>query len=266
MRLDVYLTEKGIAPSRQRAQNMIKNGEVFVNGKCIEKASYEVAAADVLSVDNAGESNRYVSRGGLKLEAALRRFAVDVQGKTVVDIGASTGGFSDCLLQYGAETVFAVDVGDSQLHPTIHDHPHVVVMDHCNARYLKKTMFPALPDMAVMDVSFISQTMILPVIRDILSENGCLISLIKPQFEVGPAKLSKRGIVTDERSRIEAIRQVVSSACQAGLFPSKIMTSPIHGGDGNVEYLLCSYCAPHAVLKTDEQSIRRYLFQSEEIP
>ncbi len=258
MRLDVYLTAKGFSSSRQRAQSMIKNNEVTVDGTKQNKPSCEIDETISHTIVIEGDSNRYVSRGGLKLEAALRFFNIDVCGKKALDVGASTGGFTDCLLQHGAAAVYAVDVGETQLHDSLKQNDKVVVADHCNARFLSADSFPVIFDVATMDVSFISQTLIYPALHDVLPNDAILISLIKPQFEVGPKLLNKHGIVTDSNARRQAVTNVLYAACKNGLCPFGLMKSPITGGDGNVEYL---FAAKRSVVNSDAgtESISRLI-------
>ena len=183
------------------------------------------------------ENTKYVGRGGLKLEKALDVFSVDVTGVCAIDVGASTGGFTDCLLQNGAAKVYAVDSGEGQLAPKLLNDARVVNMEKYNARNLVSTDFPTAPDLAVMDVSFISQTLILPALSGILKENGVLISLIKPQFEAGRQAIGKNGIVKSEEDRRAAMERVIDAAAACGLACFGLDVSPILGGDGNTEYI-----------------------------
>jgi 23S rRNA (cytidine1920-2'-O)/16S rRNA (cytidine1409-2'-O)-methyltransferase len=180
---------------------------------------------------------KYVGRGGLKMEGAMNAFSLDVRGKTCVDIGASTGGFTDCLLQNGARKVYAVDCGSGQLHPTLLKDERVVNIENFNARNLDEAALGERCDLAVMDVSFISQTLLHKATSDVLNENGIFISLIKPQFEVGRENIGKGGIVKDKKAHKTAIENVIKSARTHGLALVKIAVSPIKGGDGNKEYL-----------------------------
>lgn len=238
VRLDVFLTERGDTESRSRAQELIKNGSVTVNGKVVVKASYPVEEGDeiLLLQDRVCP---YVSRGGYKLEAALKEFLVDVRGMTCADIGASSGGFTDCLLQHGAKRVYAIDSGSGQLHASLLEDERVVSVENCNARYLTDRVIPEPVDLVVMDVSFISQTKLYGALVPLMKEDALLISLIKPQFEVGRSGVGKGGIVRDEKKRKEAIEAVVVSAEAFGLRCEAVMPSPIRGGDGNVEFLAC---------------------------
>lgn len=235
MRLDVYLFQKGYAPSRSKARELIENGAVSVNGACVKKCACEVE--DTAQITLTGEVLPYVSRGGLKLQAALDAFQIDVAGVTAVDLGASTGGFTDCLLKRGAKKVYAVDCGTDQLHPSLRCDGRVVVKEKCNARYLTEADLGERCDLAVMDVSFISQALLYDTVCHLLKENGCLISLIKPQFEAGKKALSKKGIVTEEKTRLRVIEDLRTQAALYQLKMENVIVSPIQGGDGNVEYL-----------------------------
>lgn len=235
MRLDVLLSESGRCRSRSEAQSRIRSGDVRVNGNIVTKCAYEVSEDAHISLD--GEVNPYVSRGGLKLEAAIRQFRISPAGLVAVDIGASSGGFTDCLLQNGAKRVYAVENGCGQLVSSIAGDPRVISMEHCNARYLTAQSFPEPIDIVTMDVSFISQTLIHPAICTFLKPGGVLISLIKPQFEVGKSGVGKGGIVKDSKRRDAAIERVCRSADANGFVAVGTAESPITGGDGNREYL-----------------------------
>ena len=235
MRLDKYLTEAGFAESRTRAARLIESGKVAVDGKAITKSAFEVP--DGAKVTVAQDDCPYVSRGGLKLQGALDAFGIDPCGMVCADIGASTGGFTHCLLTKGAIRIYAVDSGRDQLHSSLRQDGRVVSMEGCNARYLTAADLGELVDLAVTDVSFISQTLLHNVIASLLKEGGGFVSLIKPQFEVGRENLGKGGIVKNPNVRREAARRVMASAMAAGLAPIAIVPSPITGGDGNIEYL-----------------------------
>ncbi len=235
MRLDVYLTENGYAESRTEAKGFITCGGVTVNGKVVSKPAFFVLDTDTVTVDRS--SKKYASRGGLKLEAALDIFGISPMGKRAIDIGASSGGFTDCLLIRGAEHVIAVDSGSGQLVERLRASEQVTVIENYNARYMSASDFEYTPELAVMDVSFISATYILRGIYECLAEDSDLICLIKPQFEVGRALLGKGGIVKDEPSRRLAVDKVTSYAEGLGFRAVGVITSPIVGGDGNIEYL-----------------------------
>ncbi len=235
MRLDKFLTEQGFAESRTRASRLIETGKVTVDGKAITKPAFDVP--DGANVTVAEDDCPYVSRGGLKLDGALKAFSIDPDGMVCADVGASTGGFTDCLLQRGAVKVYAIDSGRDQLHPSLRNDHRVVSMEGCNARYLTPADLGEQVDLTVTDVSFISQTLLHGVIASLLKEGGGFVSLIKPQFEVGRENLGKGGIVKNPKVRREAARRVMASAMAAGLAPISIVPSPITGGDGNIEYL-----------------------------
>lgn len=234
MRADVYLFNNGYTKSREEAQRLIKSGCVCVNGKIISKPSFTIEGEAVISVDN---PFAYVSRGGDKLCAALDAFQISVKGRRCVDIGASTGGFTDCLLQHGAVKVYAIDSGTDQLVASLKSSPLVVSMENVNARYLRADDIPERCDLCVMDVSFISQTLIYPAVADILPQGGELVSLVKPQFEAGKSNVGKHGIVKDEKVRQSVLTNIIQQAHLHGLEYVSHITSPIKGGDGNTEYL-----------------------------
>ncbi len=235
MRIDKLLHSSGLAKSREAAQRLIRDGVVFVDGKAVTKPSLDVSEdADIKVV---GDVLPYVSRGGLKLERALDAFSVDVSGLDCVDIGASTGGFTDCLLKRGACRVRAIDVGRAQLDKSLETDPRVISFEGINARYVKPEDIGGRCQLAVCDVSFISLTLILSAVKDLLLENGRFVALIKPQFEAGREKVGKGGIVKDRQIHADVIKKVFDFAKSIGLFPKALCTSPILGGDGNREYL-----------------------------
>lgn len=235
MRADVYLAKNGYCESRSRAAASIAAGAVFVNGKAVTKPASEINDGDTVEVRS--EVLPYVSRGGFKLAGAIEAFSLDVTGAVCADIGASTGGFTDCLLQNGAKKVYAIENGSGQLHPSLLSDERVVSIENFNARSLSETSLGELCDIAVMDVSFISQTLLHGGVSKILSDGGLFVSLIKPQFEVGRARLGKGGVVKEPSARADAIVTAVSSAQANGLTLKNIALSPITGGDGNREYL-----------------------------
>lgn len=235
MRLDIYITAAGAAKSRNRAQIIISEGKIFVNGKKITKSSYEVVEGD--KVELRGEDIRYVSRGGLKLEHAIDSFNIDCTDRICIDIGASTGGFTDCLLQHGAKKVFAVDSGRDQLDSSLLNDERVVSIESFNARELDFDTIGQLCSLAVMDVSFISQTLLYDSVCRVLSDEGIFVSLIKPQFEAGRDKIGKNGIVRDLDAHVSVMIRIASESQRAGLRLVRLIRSPITGGDGNVEYL-----------------------------
>ena len=235
MRADAALVARGLAGSREKAQRLIAAGLASVNGAVISKPAAKVRAGDALAV--LGEVCPYVSRGGLKLEKALRAFGADVDGAVCLDIGASTGGFTDVLLRAGARRVYAVDVGEGQLAAALRADPRVVSMEHVNARALRADMFPEPPTVAVMDVSFISVRLILPAALALLGESGRMITLVKPQFEAGRQAVGKRGVVSSAEAHRRVLRQIVDFAPTLGWRVRALDFSPITGGDGNIEFL-----------------------------
>ena len=236
MRADVYLCERGYAESRTRAARLIDEGKVIIDGCAIAKASEQISDGEHTVVIT--ERDRFVSRGGLKLLKALTAFDVSVKGKRCIDVGASTGGFTDCLLQHGATCVYAVDSGSNQLHESLLRDERVVSVEGFNARNLSLQDFGVF-SLAVMDVSFISQTVLHPNVAQVLDDGGVFISLIKPQFEAGRAALGKKGIVKDAKDRERAVTRVLESAQACGFEVVGVIASPIEGGDGNREYLAC---------------------------
>ena len=237
MRADVYLTEHGYAPSRQRARALIEGGRVTIDGVTVSKPAQSVpdGACEVVVVDDLP----YVGRGGLKLAAALNAFEIDPAGMNAVDIGASTGGFTDCLLQRGAAHVWAVDSGVGQLAQKLIADSRVTSLEHTNARELTPTQLGGVrAQLIVMDVSFISATYILPRFPAILCKDGVAVVLIKPQFEVGRSMLGKGGIVKEPRAHRYAIERVLQGAKEAGMTPVGLIASPVTGGDGNREFLV----------------------------
>ncbi len=239
MRLDAYLAQSGLARSRTHARKLIGSGFVSVNGKTADKPSIPVEDG-VDDVVVTGEPYPFVGRGGMKLDAALTAFQIDVTGMTAVDIGASTGGFTDCLLRRGASRVFAVDSGSDQLAKSLREDSRVVNIEHFNARNLAPLTLGALCDIAVLDLSFISSTYVLPNVSSVLVPGGVYVGLVKPQFECGIGATDQRGIVRDPRKHREALRRVVGCACASGLQFLSMTDSPILGGDGNREFLI--YC------------------------
>ena len=233
MRLDVFLVEKNHFSSRQKAQNAIKEGAVCVNGKIVLKPNFECAEFD--SIEILKETNPYVSRGGYKLEAAIKHFYLDFKDKVVLDIGSSTGGFTDCALKHGAKLVYALDVGTNQLDESLRNRSDVISMEQTNI--LDVESFPTKIDFIVMDVSFVSITKILPAIDKFLDENNAFVCLVKPQFEVGKIYL-KNGIVKDRTMHIKVLEDVKSVIESYGMGIEKMIASPILGGSGNKEFLI----------------------------
>lgn len=236
MRLDVYLTEKGICRSRSAAQQLISLGGVAVNGRIAAKNSLEISDLDVVEIEEL-KLPKYVGRGGQKLEKALEHWAISVEGKTCLDIGASTGGFTDCMLQNGAARVFAVDVGSGQLHEKLRADERVVSLEQTDIRDFELPSGTAA-DFVGTDVSFISLKLILPHIFRFLKDGGTAVALIKPQFEVGKQALNKKGVVKSEAARLKCVSEIKEFSAQCGFKVIGTIESPITGGDGNVEYLL----------------------------
>lgn len=236
MRLDMALLERGLFPSREQARTAIMSRRVSVNGQVVDKAGTSVNSEADITVS--GHDLPYVSRGGLKLAKALKSFALDLTGCVMADIGASTGGFTDCALQNGASKVYAVDVGYGQLAWRLRQDERVVVLEKTNARYLSAAEIPEPLDIITIDASFISLSKLLPALFPLLKENGSLVALIKPQFEAGRDKVGKKGVVRDSAVRLEVIERVLSAAKELGFVPRGLDYSPIKGPEGNVEYLL----------------------------
>lgn len=236
MRIDIYLCENGFCRSRTEAKEHILAGLVKVNGKTVTKPSFDVGPDGAVSLE--GEARKYVSRGGLKLEGAISEFGLDVSGAMALDVGASSGGFTDCLLKHGAKRVIAVDSGSGQLAEELRRDERVISIENYNARFMKSEDLEFSPDLAVMDVSFISATLIIPAVYSVLTWGGEFVLLVKPQFEVGRAGIGKGGIVKDARLREKALSDVVAFAENCGFALLNTAVSPIEGGDGNVEYLV----------------------------
>jgi 23S rRNA (cytidine1920-2'-O)/16S rRNA (cytidine1409-2'-O)-methyltransferase len=237
-RLDILLTERGLAPSRERARALIMAGQVLVNGQLVEKCGTLVSRDAVFELSAKPEELRYVSRGGLKLERALDAFSLDPTGHVCLDVGASTGGFTDVLLKRGARRVYAIDVGYGQLAWELRTDARVVVMDRTNIRYL--TMLPEFPDSAVIDVSFISLRLVLPPVAALLAPGGWIVCLVKPQFEAGRQEVSRgSGVISDPAVHRRVLSDILAMVTEQGLLTARGLTvSPITGRDGNHEYLL----------------------------
>ena len=233
-RLDQLLVDRQLAASREKARALILAGSVLVNGQRVDKAGQ---AIDPESLIELLEQPKYVSRGGLKLEAALEHFRIGVSGRVCLDVGSSTGGFTDCLLQHGAARVYAIDVGTGQLDWKLRNDPRVIVRERVNARFLGAGEVPERVSLAVCDVSFISVTMILPVLPPLLDNNGEMVILVKPQFELEKGQVGKGGIVRDPELHDVACRKVTAAAEALG-FRCALIASPILGAEGNREFLL----------------------------
>jgi 23S rRNA (cytidine1920-2'-O)/16S rRNA (cytidine1409-2'-O)-methyltransferase len=237
-RIDKLLVERGLAESRTRAQAMIMAGVVLVNEQRVDKPSLQFDTNSSIRVKGSDDpTSRYVGRGGLKLEAALREFQLDVTGFTCLDVGASTGGFTDCLLQHGAKRVVAIDVGHNQIDWRLRNDARVELREGVNARYLQPQDFADKFELAVIDVSFISVTKVLPAIVPLLGDGGAIITLIKPQFEVGRGEVGSGGIVRDPEKRSRVVEEVNHAATALGLEVVNVIESPIQGAEGNIEFL-----------------------------
>ena len=234
-RLDVLMTELGLCDSRSRAQALIMSGEVYVDGQKCDKAGTQIS--EDARIEVRGNACPYVSRGGLKLEKALRDFGVDPTGCVCSDSGASTGGFTDCLLQKGAKKVFAIDVGYGQLAWAIRNDPRVVCMERTNIRYVTPEQLGEPLDLSVVDVSFISLRIVLPAIRALLKPTGQIVCLIKPQFEAGKDKVGKKGGVRDPKVHEEVLNGFLALAAELGMTVRNLTFSPVKGPEGNIEFL-----------------------------
>ena len=235
IRLDQYLVQNGLVQSRERAKALIMAGVVFVNQQKVDKAGEMIKEDAVVEVR--GHDIGYVSRGGLKLEKAMKCFPLTPNGKVCMDIGASTGGFTDCMLQNGASKVYSVDVGYGQLAWKLREDPRVVCMERTNARYLTHEQIPDELDFASIDVSFISLKLILPAVANVLKDGGYVASLVKPQFEAGREKVGKKGVVRDPVVHKEVLEHYLEHAREAGFGVLGLTYSPIRGPEGNIEYL-----------------------------
>ncbi len=243
-RLDLLLEEQGFCPSRQVARTAIMNGAVLVNGQKITKAGTLIKEGAKIELTSSFQNPKYVSRGGLKLEKALKEFKIDCNNRICMDIGASTGGFCDCLLKAGAAFVFAIDVGYGQLAWSLRTDSRVKVMERTNARNLSPEILLSdqnseLPSLAVIDVSFISLAKILPAVKRCLAAKASeIVALVKPQFEAGPEQVGKKGVVRSKEVHKQVISQVIADAEKLGLFASRLSFSPLKGPEGNIEFLL----------------------------
>ncbi len=235
-RLDVLLVARGLAPSREKAKAVIMSGIVYVDGNKEDKAGDTFP--ETCSIEVRGNTLRYVSRGGLKLEKAMEVFPITPQDCICMDVGASTGGFTDCMLQNGAKKVYAVDVGKGQLAWSLRNDPRVVVMEKTNIRYVTKEHVEDELDFVSVDVSFISLSKVLPPVRELMRPGATAVCLIKPQFEAGPEKVGKKGVVRDKSVHEEVIIAVVDFVKANGFFPRGLTFSPVKGPEGNIEYLL----------------------------
>ena len=235
-RLDVAVFEQGYAPSREKAKALIMAGIVYVNNQKVDKAGFELKEGDVLEVR--GKTLQYVSRGGLKLEKAMQEFPITLEGKICMDVGASTGGFTDCMLQNGAVKVYSVDVGYGQLAWKLRIDERVVNLERTNFRYATREQIPDEIDFASVDVSFISLKHILPNLNTLLAPDGQAVCLIQPQFEAGKEKVGKKGVVRDLNVHLEVVENVINLAVENGFSVMGLQFSPIKGPEGNIEYLI----------------------------
>ncbi|PYZ94361.1 TlyA family rRNA (cytidine-2'-O)-methyltransferase [Salipaludibacillus keqinensis] len=246
-RVDILLVEQGLIETREKAKRTIMAGLVLANGERVDKPGQKIAVDSDLSLK--GHISPYVSRGGLKLKRAIDVFQFDLQNKIVLDIGSSTGGFTDCALQEGAKLVYALDVGYNQLAWKLRQDDRVVVMERVNFRYCSKEDFTqGQPDFATIDVSFISLKLILPVLKTILTEGGNVSALIKPQFEAGREEVGKKGIIRDKKIHLKVVKTIIQFSEQLGYTVHGLAPSPIRGGEGNIEFLL------HLQIKPEESA------------
>lgn len=256
MRLDVLMVQRGLSDSRQKAQAVIMSGQVYVDGQKQTKAGAPVTEAAQIEVR--GKTLAYVSRGGLKLEKAMKCWPICLSGAVCADIGASTGGFTDCMLQNGAEKVYAVDVGYNQLDWKLRNDPRVVCMERTNARYLSPEVIAQALDFASVDVSFISLNLILPALRTLMKPDAHVVCLVKPQFEAGREKVGKKGVVRDAGVHLEVLEHFLQHAANAGFHVLDVDFSPIKGPEGNIEYLGYLGVEPAAPYQGDlEELVRR---------
>ena len=260
-RADLLLLEQGLCPSREKARALIMAGQVFADTRRIEKAGELVSREKRLEVK--GQQLPYVSRGGLKLEKALKSFPIDLRERRVIDIGASTGGFTDCALQNGAREVVAVDVGYGQLDWKLRSDPRVIALEKTNARYLTPEAIGGPVDFVTIDVSFISLDKILPVLPGLFNPPGQGTALIKPQFEAGREKVGKKGVVKDPAVHREVIRKVLAELEKSGLHPYGLTFSPVKGPEGNIEYLL--YLKKRWSGKTEEFAVSELVAEANRV-
>ncbi len=235
-RLDTVLVKKGLYESREKAKRAVMSGNIFIDNCREDKPGKRIAEESRIEIKE--DCNPYVSRGGLKLEKGLKDFDIDLKGKKAIDIGASTGGFTDCMLKYGAEKVIAVDVGYGQFDWKLRNNQRVVCMERTNARYLKLVDVPYISDFCTIDVSFISLKKILPAVINLLKPDGEIVCLIKPQFEAGRDKVGKHGVVRTEETHKEVVVGICNFAVDSGLMIKGMTFSPIKGPKGNIEYIL----------------------------
>ena len=251
-RLDVLMVNRNLAPSREKAKALIMSGNVFVDGQKEDKAG--TMFSEEVNIEVHGNMLRYVSRGGLKLEKALKQFPISLEGKVCMDIGASTGGFTDCMLQNGAAKVFAVDVGYGQFAWKLRQDERVVCMEKTNIRYVTKEQIGQELDFASVDVSFISLTKVLPTAHELLTQGGEMVCLIKPQFEAGKEKVGKKGVVREPETQLEVIDKIIEFSLNNGFSVLGLSYSPIKGPEGNIEYLIHIKKTESAVMEGEVKS------------
>ena len=260
-RLDLLMMERALAPSREKAKAYIMSGDVYVDGQKEDKAG--TMFPETVKIEVRGNTLPYVSRGGLKLEKAMNHFGVTLDGKVCMDVGASTGGFTDCMLQNGAVKVYSIDVGYGQLDWKLRNDPRVVCMEKTNIRYVVPDDIQEAADFSSIDVSFISLTKVLLPVRELLTGTGEIVCLIKPQFEAGREKVGKKGVVRDPAVHLEVIEKVMEYAMSISLEPAHLSFSPIKGPEGNIEYLLHLKKRPEGTavvscLETQPEEVVRY--------
>lgn len=261
-RLDVLLTERGLFQSREKAKAAVMSGVVFVDGQRIDKAGTMIHPDSEVSIKE--NTCPYVSRGGLKLEKALKEFQINLENAVAMDIGASTGGFTDCMLKNGAKTVYAVDVGYGQLDWKLRNDDRVINMERVNIRYLEVESIGQKLDFISIDVSFISLKLVLPIAAELLASHGSLVCLVKPQFEAGRDQVGKKGVVKDIKIHEEVIAKVIDYSLENGLYTYGLTWSPVTGAKGNIEYLLCLGKQPDAIKNMDETFIHLTVQNSHE--
>jgi len=256
-RIDKVMVERSLVESRARAQALILAGQVLVREQRIDKPGQLIDADAEIRIK--GDTLRYASRGGLKLEAALREFHIAPDGRQCLDVGASTGGFTDCLLQHGAARVWAIDVGHNQIVWRLRQDPRVTVVEGVNARNLTSDLFPVLFQLATIDVSFISLTKILPAVKSCLAPDADCIALIKPQFEVGKGEVGRGGIVTDPEQHKRVLREITQAAIESRFQPAGVIESPILGAEGNREFLI------HLRVNDDRSNTERFAIEPQNL-
>lgn len=262
-RLDILLVKRGIITSREKARASIMAGQIYVNGQKIDKSGEKISEDS--DIEFRGEALPYVSRGGLKLEKAINKFSIDLKDKYCFDIGASTGGFTDCMLQNGAKKVVAIDVGYGQFAWKLRTDPRVICMERTNVRYVTKEQIGEVGDFASIDVSFISLKKVIMPVLGLLKDNGAVVALIKPQFEAGREKIGKKGVVKEKSTHLEVIKAIVDYITTQNLIVIGLDFSPIKGPEGNIEYLVYFTKDIGYESSFDEEAIEKVVEQSHEI-